>query len=140
MDRGAAVGGDELTMRYLLDTSVILDHVHGHGPATWLLGRLLDAQGELLTCDVVIGEALVNGADDQREAVSLVLGSLEYVPTSARVAADAAALRTDRRRSGASLGLADALLAAVAKGAGATLVTRGRPVLGSIPGLRILTY
>ncbi len=127
-------------MRYLLDTTVILDHVHGHGPATWLLGRLLDAQGELLTCDVVIGEALVNGADEQREAISVVLDSLEYVPTSARAAADAAALRTDRRRGGASLGLADALVAAVAKDAGATLVARGQPVLGSIPGLRILSY
>ncbi len=127
-------------MRYLLDTSVILDHVHGHGPATWLLGRLLDTQGELLTCDVVIGEALVNGPDEQREAISVVLNSLEYLPTSRRAATDAAAFRTDRRRGGESLGLADALLAAVAKGARATLVTRGRPVLGSIPGLRILTY
>lgn len=141
MDRGAAVGGDHLTVRYLLDTAVILDHVHGHKPASWLLGRLLDDQAELLTCDVVIGEALVNGTDEQRDAVSLVLGTLEYVPTSALAAVAAATARTARRREGFSLGLADALISAVAMSAEATLVTRGRPALASsVPGLQILSY
>jgi predicted nucleic acid-binding protein len=45
-------------MRFLLDTTLIVDHVHGYEPAMTLLHRLHEAGAELFTCDVVVCEAL----------------------------------------------------------------------------------
>jgi len=114
-------------MRYLLDTTLIVDHVNGHEPAMALLDRLYQEGAELFTCDVVVCEALSGGDDEHRRVVSRLLGALEYVatdPDAARAAGDA---RLDRHRSGGKLGLGDALIAAVARGLEATVVTRNRP-------------
>jgi predicted nucleic acid-binding protein len=113
--------------RYLLDTTLIIDHANGYEPATRLLHRLYEEGGELFTCDVVVCEAMSGGTDEHRDVVSRLLEPLEYVatdPTAARAAGDA---RLDRRQSGGKLGLGDALIAAVAKRLEATIVTRNRP-------------
>ena len=84
-------------MRYLLDTTLIVDHAHGYEPAMELLHRLYEDGAELFTCDVVVCEALSGQA------------------------------RLGRHRSGGKLGLGDALIAAVAADMGATVVTCNRP-------------
>ena len=114
-------------MRYLLDTTLIVDHVNGHEPAMALLHRLYEQGAELFTCDVVVCEALSGGDDEQRRLISRLIQALDFVatdPAAARVAGDA---RLERHRSGGKLGLGDALIAAVARGLGATVVTRNRP-------------
>ena len=114
-------------MRYLLDTTLIIDHAHGYGPAMALLHKLYEDGAELFTCDVVVCEALSGGSDEHLAVVSRLLERLDYVatdPTAARLAADA---RLRRHRSGGKLGLGDALIAATAASLGATIVTRNRP-------------
>ena len=114
-------------MRYLLDTTLIIDHAHGYGPAMALLHKLYEDGAELFTCDVVVCEALSGGSDEHLAIVSRLLEPLDYVatdPAAARLAADA---RLRRHRSGGKLGLGDALIAAAAAGLGATIVTRNRP-------------
>jgi len=114
-------------MRYLLDTTLIIDHAHGYGPAMALLHKLYEDGAELFTCDVVVCEALSGGSDEHLAVVSRLLEPLDYVatdPAAARLAADA---RLRRHRSGGKLGLGDALIAAAAAGLGATIVTRNRP-------------
>ena len=114
-------------MRYLLDTTLIVDHVNGHESAMALLHRLYEEGAELFTCDVVVCEALSGGDDEQRRVISRLLGVLDYVATDPAAARAAGAARLERHRSGGRLGLGDALIAAVARGLDATVVTRNRP-------------
>ena len=114
-------------MRYLLDTTLIVDHVNGHEPAMALLHRLFEDGAELFTCDVVVCEALSGGDDEQRRVISRLIGALDFVATDPKAARAAGAARLERHRSGGKLGLGDALIAAVAQALDATIVTRNRP-------------
>ena len=114
-------------MRYLLDTTLIVDHAHGHEAAMRLLHRRYEEGAELFTCDVVVCEALSGGTDEHRSVVSRLLEPLDYVATDPATARQAGDARLERHRAGGKLGLGDALIAAVAKGLGATIVTRNRP-------------
>lgn len=126
-------------MRYLLDTTLIVDHAHGFPAAMGLLARLYEEGAELYTCDVVTCEALSGGTDEHLEAVAAVLEPLEYVSTSPRAARWAAASRLHRHRDGGKLGLGDSLIAGVAADLGATVVTRNRPDFER-QGIEVLGY
>jgi predicted nucleic acid-binding protein len=126
-------------MRYLLDTTLIIDHAHGYQPAMRVLHRLYEDGAELFTCDVVVCEALSGGSDDHLGVIRRLLGPLDYVATDPATARDAGEARLERHRSGGRLGLGDALIAAVAKGLDATIVTRNRPDFER-QGASILTY
>ena len=114
-------------MRYLLDTTLIVDHAHGYEPAMALLHRLYEEGAELFTCDVVVCEALSGGTDDHRRVISRLLEPLDFVATDPTAARAAGAARLERHQAGGRLGLGDALISAVARGLDATLVTRNRP-------------
>lgn len=126
-------------MRYLLDTTLIVDHAHGHEAAMTLLHRLYEEGGELFTCDVVVCEALSGGSDEHLAVVSRLLEPLDYVATDPATARQAGDARLRRHRSAGKLGLGDALIAAVAAGLNATVVTRNRPDFER-QGARVLTY
>lgn len=111
-------------MKYLLDTTVLLDFAHGRQGALELVDRLFADAETLYTCEVVTCEALSGGDDLERTVIGGVLDALEYValaPDGARWAAEAR--RTGRSAPGAR-SLADALIAATAWSLAATLVTR----------------
>ena len=126
-------------MRYLLDTTLLIDHAHGYEPAMALLHRLYQDGAELFTCDVVVCEALSGGTGEHRAIVSRLLRALDYVATDPDAAHSAGAARLARHQSGGRLGLGDALIAAVAQGLGATIVTRNRPDFER-QGASVLTY
>lgn len=126
-------------MRYLLDTTMLVDHAHGYGPAMALLHRLFEEGAELFICDVVVCEALSGGSDEHRAVVSRLMEPLEYVATDPQAARRAGDARLSRHRSGGKLGLGDALIAAVAVGLEATVVTRNRPDFER-QGASVLTY
>lgn len=114
-------------MRYLLDTTLLIDHANGYAPAMALLSRLYEQGADLLTCEVVVCEALSGGTDEQRAILSRLLAPLEYVATDPAAARAAGEARRIRREAGGRLGLGDALIAAVAASLDATVVTRNRP-------------
>ena len=126
-------------MRYLLDTTLIVDHAHGYEPAMRLLHRLYEAGAELITCDVVVCEALSGGSDEHLAVVSRLLEPLEFVATDPAAARRAGAARLGRHRSDGKLGLGDALIAAAAAEMEATVVTRNRPDFER-QGTPVLTY
>jgi len=113
-------------MRYLLDTTLIVDHAHGFEPAMQMLGRLYEEGGELFTCDIVVCEALSGGSDEHVEVVSRLLARLEYIATDPTAARRAGEARHLRHMAGGRLGLGDAIIAAMADHLGATIVTRNR--------------
>jgi len=45
-------------MRYLLDTTVLIDHVRGKPTAVALVRELFSEPNDLLTCDATIAEAV----------------------------------------------------------------------------------
>jgi predicted nucleic acid-binding protein len=126
-------------VRYLLDTTLLIDHANGFEPAVDLLNRLFEQGAELFTCDVVTCEALSGGTDEHRVIVARLLAPLEYVSTSPDAAREAGAARLRRHANGGRLGLGDALIAATATDLEATVVTRNRPDFER-QGVRVLSY
>ena len=126
-------------MRYLLDSTLLIDHANRDEPAMELLARLHGEPHQLYACDVVTCEVLSLGDDDHLAHLSALLDGLEYVATSPRAAHWAASSRLRRHREGGKLGLGDALIAGVAADLGATVVTRNRPDFER-HGIEVLGY
>lgn len=125
-------------MRYLLDTTVLIDHAQGRGGAPELLHRLLSETDDLLICDIVVTEALSKGPDEEMLVIGTLIQSLEYVATHPEAARWAGESRRRRRASGPR-SLADAIIAGVAWFNDATVVTRN-PADFEIQGVRVLGY
>ncbi|MFI5225254.1 MAG: type II toxin-antitoxin system VapC family toxin [Candidatus Limnocylindrales bacterium] len=125
-------------MRYVLDTTLLIDVAHGMPAAHTVFGALFDEPNDLYTCDVITAEALSGGSDEQRREIRGLLDALEYVSTIPDAARHAA--ETRRRRGQTShRTLGDALIAGVAWSLGATVITRnaGDFIAQGIP---VLTY
>lgn len=126
-------------MRYLLDSTLLIDHANLDEPAAALLTDLHAKANELYTCDVVTCETLSQGDASHLRHLRALLDALEYVGTSPGAARWAAAARLARHRAGGKLGLGDSLIAGVAAELGATVVTRNRPDFER-QGIEVLTY
>ncbi len=126
-------------MRYLLDSTLLIDHANRDEPAAKLLERLYSDGHELFTCDVVTCETLSQGDPSHLRHLRALLDALEYVATSPRAARRAAEARHTRRLAGGKLGLGDALIAGVAAELGATVISRNRPDFDR-QGIPVLTY
>ncbi len=125
-------------MRYLLDTTLLLDHVLGRHGAPELMMRLFSEPNDLYICDAVVAEALSKGTDEELAALEGLIAALEYVATTPAAARWAGASRHRlARRSLRHLG--DALIAGVADNLGATVVTRN-PRDFEAQGVPVLAY
>jgi predicted nucleic acid-binding protein len=123
---------------YLLDTTVLVDVANGVGTAPQLFAQLFAGGNTLLTCDVIVAEALSRGSPEELADIERLLGVLEYVSTHPDAARRAGGYRrlagkTSRRTLG------DALIAGVASFNGATVVTRN-PDDFVAQGIPVLTY
>ena len=125
-------------MRYLLDTTVIIEYAIGDESADGVVRRCFEETGDVFVCDVVTCEALSGGNEAERAAIARFLAPVEFValsPADARLAGDLR--RAAGRTSGRTLG--DALIAALALANDATVVSRNggdfRPM-----GVRVLEY
>ena len=125
-------------MRYLLDTTVLIDQAHGRAGAPELMHRLFSEADDLLICDVVVTEALSKGPDEEMLVLGTLIQSLEYVATHPEAARWAGESRRGRRSSGPR-SLADAIIAGVAWFNEATVVTRN-PHDFEVQGVRVLGY
>lgn len=125
-------------MRYLLDTTVLIDHAKGRHGADRLVASLFAETSDLVTCDVVVTEALSGSGELERSMIMSLIRALEYVSTSP----DAAVWAADARRARGASGprsLGDALIAGIAWSLDATVVTRNAQDF-EIPGVRVLGY
>lgn len=126
-------------MRYLLDSTLLIDHANGDQAATALLHRLFEEGHELFTCDVVTCEVLSGGTQDDLRHLRTLLRALDFVSTSPDAAQWAGTSRRERHQIGHKRSLADALIGGVAGSISATIVTRNRPDFDR-QGLAVLTY
>lgn len=114
-------------MRYLLDSTVLIDHANFDAGAVGLLRRLVEEGHDLYTCDVVTCETLSRGEPEHLAHIANLLDALEYVATTPAAARHAGEARRERRAAGGTRALGDALIAGIAAELDATVVTRNRP-------------
>lgn len=125
-------------MRYLLDTTVLIDHASGWPGGVAIVRELFSEPNDLLVCDAVVAEALSGGPDEGIAGVTAMVAALEYVATHPDAAAWAGASRR-RLRQTSPRRLGDAIIAGVAWHQDAVVVTRN-PADFEIQGVRVLGY
>ena len=125
-------------MRYLLDTTVLIDHAQGRAGAADLLRQLFDETDDLYICDVVVAEALSKGVEEEVLVIGALIRSLEYVSTPPDAATWAG---ESRRRRGATSprSLGDSIIAGIAWYMDATVVSRNPKDFES-QGVSVLGY
>ena len=126
-------------MRYLLDSTLLIDNANGDPAANALLHQLYQEGHDLYTCDVVTCEVLSRGPDEDLRHLRALLDALDYAATSPDAARWAGGSRRQRFQDGQRRSLADALIAGVAGSISATVVTRNRPDFER-QGVPVLTY
>ena len=126
-------------MRFLLDSTLLIDHANRDAEAMRLLRSLVEDGHELYTCDVVTCESLSKGDPDDLRHVETLLDALEYVALTPKAARAAGVTRRERRIAGGRRSLGDALIGALANELGATVITRNTSDFAR-QGVRTLTY
>jgi predicted nucleic acid-binding protein len=111
-------------MRYLLDSTLLIDHANRDPAALGMLRSLFEEGHELYTCDVVTCEALSFGDSGDLHHLESLLDALEYVALSPPAARWAGASRRARHRTGGKRAVGDALIAGLAVELEAVVVTR----------------
>jgi predicted nucleic acid-binding protein len=125
-------------VNYVLDTTLLIDHVNGLPAAVHLVESLFEAANTLYTCDAIVAEALSGGSEEQRAALRSIVDVLEFVSLSPKGAGWAGESRRNRASTSRRT-LGDALIAAVAVFNDATIVTRN-PSDFEAQGVPVLTY
>jgi len=125
-------------MRYLLDTTVLIDHANGRPGATAVVRGLFSERNDLFVCDAVVTEATSGADDDEIGAIIALIDAVEYVSTHPDAARWAGASRRRLRRTSPRQ-LGDAMIAGVAWFNDAIVVTRN-PADFEIQGVRVLGY
>jgi len=125
---------------YHLDTNTIVAFLRGRAAA---LARRLEkiSPGSFHVSQIVRAELLVGCRKSQRPEASLrivesFLGQLQVVDFGAQAAEHYADIRAVLEKSGVPIGPNDLLIAAVARAAGATLVTANIREFKRVPALR----
>lgn len=124
-------------MRYLLDTTLLIDHAKGRPGAEALVRTLFENPNDLYICEIVVAEALSGGSEVERAGINALMRAVEYVSIPPEAAVWAGASRQARRATGAR-SLADSLVGGLAITMHAIVITRNRidferqgvPVLG----------
>ena len=119
------------------DTDVLIDFLAGAEPAAeWVATEL--ERGSLLTT-VITRFELLSGARNSRQENSIrqLLAAVPALELGEEAADKAAEVRRRLDRSGASIGMADSLIAGIVLVHGAVLMTRNRRHFEGVPELRL---
>jgi predicted nucleic acid-binding protein len=120
----------------LVDTTVAVDHLRGHQPATALLDSLLTADEHLLASEVTRFELVAGVRPRERPALEDFFTVCDWVPVTEAVARAAGEMACAYRRSHSAIGAADYLIAATASLLDAGLLTTNVRHFPMFPGLR----
>lgn len=121
----------------IADTDVLIDFLAGADPAASRVAQEL-SRGALHTTAVNRFE-LLSGARNERQeaAIRHLLTAIGTLALDENAADRAAQVRRTLERSGASIGMADSLIAGITLAHGAALLTRNRRHFERVPELRL---
>jgi len=126
-------------MRFVLDTTFIIDHLRGVPAAIAWLERAMATGDPVYVTEIVVCEAWTGAnSDDDRWLLGL-LEPLEVVAPGPEQARIAGRWRVTARAGGRTLGLGDALIAATAHSLDAAVLTRNTRDFRLTP-VRVETY
>ena len=110
-------------MIYLPDTNILIDVITNRRGHAGLLERLLLERHILTTCAVIVGEVYTGMRAAEEIRTTMLMESLEFLPTTYEIARQGGILRRDFARRGQTLSLADTTIAAVALAYQCTVIT-----------------
>jgi predicted nucleic acid-binding protein len=125
-------------VRYFLDSTFVIDFLRGDASAIERYRRLFDDGDEPVVNEIVVCE-VATGAPPRDAHLQAFLEPVEFLQPGPDVAVLAGTWRAAARRRGRSLSLADALIAAAAGAAEATLLTRNASDFALTP-IRVEPY
>lgn len=111
-------------MRYLLDTTFIIDHLRDDPGALRKFALIFEAGDDVFVNEVVACEAWTGAHRAGDPDLEAVLGVVEFVQPAPDHARIAGRWRAEARALGRTLGLGDALIAACADSLDAVVLTR----------------
>jgi predicted nucleic acid-binding protein len=126
-------------MRYLLDSTFVIDHLRGDPGAVSRFARLFEDGDEPMVTEVVVCEVATGALVHPDPDLGAFLEPLEFVQPSVEAALVAGAWRAAARRQGRHLSLPDALISAAAWSVDAIVLTRNQRDL-SLTGARVESY
>jgi predicted nucleic acid-binding protein len=124
-------------MTVLLDTSVLIDLLNRRGGRSEFFRQLLQEGHTFACCAVILAEVYAGIRPHEKSATEELLSGLEYFETGRTTAERAGRLKGTWARKGRTLGLPDALIAAVALENGLALATDNRQRF-PMPELKLL--
>jgi predicted nucleic acid-binding protein len=111
-------------VRYLLDTTFVIDVLDGDRIATARLARLYEEGDRIYINEIVVCEAAYGAPSHPDPDLVALVRPLEFIQPGPESALEAGQWRAAARQQGRVLSLADSLIAAAADAAGATILTR----------------
>ena len=111
-------------VRYMLDTTFVIDYLRNDAAAVERFERFFTDGDDVFVNEIVICEASTGARIHPDPGLMAMLDPLEFVQPGPDAPHRAGEWRTDARRRGLVLSLADALIAAAAEAADATVLTR----------------
>lgn len=110
-------------IRYLLDTTALIDFSKGFPPATSRIKTLLNQGDDLGVCAINITEFYAGLPPGQEPVIDAFLDALSFWPITRAAAIQAGIWRHVYARKGQTLATTDTLIAAVAHEFGAVVLT-----------------
>lgn len=108
---------------YLLDTTVLIDHLAGRPQVVEHVRRLAEEGHTLAVCCINVAEVFAGAHEHEKAAVERLLGSLDHLQVGMEIARRAGQYQYHYARQGRTILTSDAIIAATAVAHGATLVT-----------------
>lgn len=110
-------------MRFLLDTTVLIDASKQRDPALTWLQRVLRQRNEVGVCAVTVAEFFTGLLPAEYPRWEAFVAELTYWSATREIARQAGIYRHEHARRGRTIQTPDALIAATAVAVGAVLVT-----------------
>jgi len=108
---------------YHLDTTALIDYLHGRQGAIELMGTLFQQGHRLGVCCISVAELYAGLSEEERARADFLVGAMDFHDVSREIAKEAGRYRYEFARRGIGLSTTDTLIAATAIFHGATLIT-----------------
>ena len=125
--------GRRMTVRLVLDSTFMVDHLRGEPAALRRLWDLFENGDDPFVTEIVVCEVRSGLRPHEEASFAALLEPLEFVQPGIETALTAGRWRAELHKRGRTISLADALIGAVADALGATVLTRNRKDFALMP-------